>query len=303
MPRPTPPLPPRISDLARCQDGLITRSQAIAAGVSGTRIDGHLRTGRWVRVLPEVYSIDRTPIEPIPFIRAVWLWAGPNAVIQGAAALIWQGRLDRPLSEVVVSCGRSLRAPEAAWPILVRRHVVNEFWQVHWNRIVTVRTEFAIAQLLPAAGPALLDNAVRRRWVTVDMVAEAHRCLSPGRGSAIRATIVTAAEGGAISEAERLLHRHLRVAGIRGWRANVSVRLGSVNRTGDVVFEEIRLLVEIDGFAFHTDHLRYQDDRLRQNEFVVAGWTVLRFTWWTLTQEPERAIRDIRAAIARLIGA
>ena len=76
-----------------------------------------------------------------------------------------------------------------------------------------------------------------------------------------------------------------------------------MNRTGDIVFFEVRLLVEIDGFAFHTDHARYVDDRERQNEFTVAGWTVLRFTWWTLTQEPERAVRDIQATIARLRGA
>jgi len=289
-------------ELARRQDGLITRSQAIAAGLTSTQVNGHLRTGRWVRVLPAVYSTHRAAIGPIPFIRAVSLWAGPHSVIEGAAALIWQGRFDRPLSQVTVSCGGNLRLPGAAWPIRVRRHVVNEFWLVHWNNIVTVRSEFAIAQLLPTEGPALLDDAVRRRWVTVDMVAEAHRCLSPGRGSAIRSRILTAAEGGAISEAERLLHRNLRAEGIRGWRANVPVRLGPVNRTGDVVFEEIRLLVEVDGFAFHTDHERYQEDRLRQNEFAVAGWTVLRFTWWTLTQEPERAVQDIQATIARLRG-
>ena len=80
------------------------------------------------------------------------------------------------------------------------------------------------------------------------------------------------------------------------------MRLGSVNRTGDIVFDEVRLLVEIDGFAFHTDHAKYQDDRARQNEFTVAGWTVLRFTWWTLSQEPDRAVRDIRATLDRLLG-
>ncbi|HEY5881327.1 MAG TPA: type IV toxin-antitoxin system AbiEi family antitoxin domain-containing protein, partial [Nakamurella sp.] len=294
--------PSRIPELARRQDGLITRSQAIAAGLTSTQVNGHLRIGRWVRVLPEVYSTDRAAIGPIPFTRAVSLWAGPDSVIEDEAALIWQGRFDSPLTQVTVSCGCNLRAPEAAWPIRVRRHVVHEFWRVHWNNIVTVRSEFAIAQLLPEMGPALLDDAVRRRWVTVDTVAEVHRCLCPGRGSAIRSVILTAAEGGAISEAERILHRHLHAAGIRGWRANASARLGSVNRTGDVVFEEIRLLVGVDGFAFHTDHERYQSDRLRQNEFAVAGWTVLRFTWWTLTKEPERAVQDIQATIARLRG-
>ncbi len=264
MPRPTPPLPSRVSGLARGQDALITRSQALTAGLTSMHIEGHLRTGRWVRVLPQVYSTDATAIGPLRFIRAVWLWAGPDAVIEGAAALIWQGRLDRPLSTVTVSCGRNMRVPTGKWSVQVRRHAVNEFWWVHWNQVVTVRTEFAIAQLLPVEGPALLDDAVRRRWVTVDMVAQAHRALSPGRGSATRATILTVAQGGAISEAERLLHHHLKRAGIGGWRANAPVRLGAVTCVGDLVFDEIRLLVEIDGFAFHTDHARYENARFRQ---------------------------------------
>lgn len=307
MPRPARPLPPRIADLTRRQDGLVTRAQATGAGATIAQIDGELRTGRWTRVLPEVYSTagpGPAPARgPMTFIRAVWLWAGPGAVIEGAAALIWQRRSDRPLTEVTVSCGRNLRPPRGPdWPIRVRRHIVHEFWTVHWNQIVTVRSEYAIAQLLPAAGPALLDDAVRRRWVTVDQIAEVHRCLSSGRGSVVRGTILAAAEGGAISEAERLLHRHLRAAGIRGWRANAPVRLGSGYRIGDVVFEEVRLLVEIDGFAFHTDHTTFQDDRRRQNEFTVAGWTVLRFTWWTLMQAPELVLRDIQATLDRLQG-
>jgi very-short-patch-repair endonuclease len=295
-------MPSTVADVARRENGLITRSQALDSGVNTTQIDMQLRAHRWTRVLPEVYSTGGRATEPIPFIRAVWLSAGPGAVIEGEAALIWQGRLDRKLSQVSVSCGRNLRPPRGAGSIRVRRHVIDDYWVVQWNRVVTVRSEFAIAQLLESEGPEVLDEAVRRRWVTVDMVVDAHRRLSPGRGSVDRSKILSAAGGGAISEAERLLHHHLRAAGIRGWRANVSVRLGSISRTGDLVFEDIRLLVEVDGFAFHTDHRRFEDDRIRQNEFVVAGWTVLRFTWWALTQDAERVVQDIRAAIVRLGG-
>lgn len=272
----------------------------MSAGLTSTEINGRLRTGAWLRVLPEVYAVNGSEPTSTVFIRAVALWAGPDAVIEGASALIWQGRSDRALAQVTVSCGRNLRPPAARWPIRVRRHRVNDFWTVGWNRITVVRTEYAIAQLLPDAGPALLDNAVRRRWITVEMVADAHASMSPGRGSVVRDRILTAARGGARSEAERLLHSSLRGAGIRGWRANAAVRLSSATRVGDVVFEEVRLLVEIDGFAFHTDHERFQDDRRRQNAFTMAGWTVLRFTWWDLTTEPERAVRDIRATLDRL---
>jgi len=119
-------LPSRLQHLARCQDGLITRSQSIATGVTAILIDGQLRSGRWTRVLPGVYSTDRRPVGPNRFIRATYLWAGPGSVIEGAAALIWQRRSDRSLAEVTVSAGRNLRPQAAAWPITTRRHTMPE---------------------------------------------------------------------------------------------------------------------------------------------------------------------------------
>ena len=41
-----------------------------------------------------------------------------------------------------------------------------------------------------------------------------------------------------------------------------------------------RLLIELDGAAFHSDHDRFQRDRTRQNRLVALGYTVLRFTYW-----------------------
>ena len=68
-------------------------------------------------------------------------------------------------------------------------------------------------------------------------------------------------------------------------------------RQPDVRFDRLRLVIEFDGFAFHTDHAAFEYDRQRQNAFVKNGWTVLRFTWRQLTQQPESVVADIRATI------
>lgn len=104
-------MPERIAELTRRQDGLVTRGQAIAAGMTTTLINGQLRIGRWARILPEVYSSGGTTPEPMTFIRAAFLWAGPGAVIESAAALIWQRRSDRALSEVAVPAGATAGHP------------------------------------------------------------------------------------------------------------------------------------------------------------------------------------------------
>ena len=58
-----------------------------------------------------------------------------------------------------------------------------------------------------------------------------------------------------------------------------------------------RLAIEIDGWAWHHSPDRFQRDRAKQNQLVGAGWTVLRFTWFDLTNRPDDVIRQVRAAL------
>ena len=74
-------------------------------------------------------------------------------------------------------------------------------------------------------------------------------------------------------------------------------------RFPDIVFEEIKLLVEIDGRAHHSARDVFEADRRRQNQLVAAGWTVLRFTPTQLANDPQEVIASVRATIARLRSA
>lgn len=102
-----------------------------------------------------------------------------------------------------------------------------------------------------------------------------------------------AAEEGTRSEAERLLSRLLRAAGITGWQANRRIAGYEV----DVVFRAAKVAIEVDGFAFHTDSDTFQRDRTKQNAIALAGYQLLRFTWLDLTEYPERVISEIIRAI------
>ena len=54
-----------------------------------------------------------------------------------------------------------------------------------------------------------------------------------------------------------------------------------------------RVAVEVDGWAWHSDVERFREDRRRQNALVLAGWTVLRFTWDDLMRRPETVVGQI----------
>ncbi len=59
-----------------------------------------------------------------------------------------------------------------------------------------------------------------------------------------------------------------------------------------------RVLVEIDGYAFHSSFEAFHQDRQRQNSLVLDGWTVLRFTPSDVTTQPDVVVATVRAALA-----
>ena len=102
---------------------------------------------------------------------------------------------------------------------------------------------------------------------------------------------------------ERDLHELFRQNGITGWRANAPVTTaGRKTRYPDVRFDDIKLLVEIDGRTTHDSADAFDSDHSRQNELIDAGWTVLRFTARQVSNDPDMVIRTVRRNIDRLLS-
>lgn len=138
-----------------------------------------------------------------------------------------------------------------------------------------------------------MDTALQRH-TELPRLWNAHLRNSGRYGSPAARRMLQAAESGARSQAERILVQLLRDAGITGWVANY--RLGGFKV--DVAFPDINVAIETDGWAFHSGPDEFEGDRVRQNQIVLLGWTVLRFTWLDLTTNPERVITEIRWAIS-----
>lgn len=64
----------------------------------------------------------------------------------------------------------------------------------------------------------------------------------------------------------------------------------------DFAYPELLIAIELDG-AVHLEREVHERDLPRQNDLVLAGWTVLRFTWTRLTRSPDLVVAEIRAAI------
>ena len=65
----------------------------------------------------------------------------------------------------------------------------------------------------------------------------------------------------------------------------------------DLAYPTRKIAIELDG-PIHLDPEVHERDLPRQNDLVLVGWTVLRFTYERFRTHPERVVAEIRAALA-----
>jgi very-short-patch-repair endonuclease len=53
----------------------------------------------------------------------------------------------------------------------------------------------------------------------------------------------------------------------------------------DLVWRDRNLIVEIDGYAFHSMRRSFEQDRRRDQRLVSRGWRVIRITWRQMQDE------------------
>lgn len=286
---------------ARRQAGLFTARQSKSAGYSSYRTTRLLRTGQWVVVLGSVLTAAGTPLTPIALSWAAVLAAGAGGVASHlTAARLW-GLVVPPDAEahatvpresrIRVRGLRTHRVPLPDADVTVREGVPTT---------ALVRTVVDCLLWLPVdSGRAMYVDAQRRGLFRPADI-RSYLINSPGRHGMHRAWAVLNDASGAYSEAEVRCHRLLRGARLYGWRPNVDLYddAGLIG-TADVLFELARVVIELDGRAYHSESAAFQADRTKQNRLVAQGYSVLRFTWDDLTKRPEYVLDAIRSALVR----
>lgn len=62
----------------------------------------------------------------------------------------------------------------------------------------------------------------------------------------------------------------------------------------ELVGDDVRIAVELDGFEFHGSRSAFTYDRLRQNDLAAAGRTVVRFSYDAIRLETERCVAQLQ---------
>ena len=240
-----------------------------------------------------MFFVDDRPFSDAARVRsAVWSY-GPAATASGLAAAWWLGVTHYPPETVEVTVPKVSNHRKRGGIRVRRRDLLpQDITERGGLRVTALPLTVIEAAARRGGGAKLMDTALQRH-VELKHLWDAHLRNKGRHGSPAARILLLAAEGGARSEAERLLVKLLRRNKITGWKANFPVAGYKV----DVVFPAARLAIEADGWAFHSSADDFENDRKRQNIISLLGYQVLRFTWLDLTEYPDRVLAEIRNAL------
>lgn len=169
-----------------------------------------------------------------------------------------------------------------------------------WRVTTPLRTLADLSRVLSLQrAVAAADSAVRTGLVTVpdllDLLLGAR-----GRGAGRLRAVgrhVDPLSGSVVESAARV---ELWLAGLPPPVLQHEVRTehGRLVARVDLAWPQQRLLVEVDGFAFHSDRLAYRRDREKMNDLERLGWRVLRVTWEDVVLRPHAFVELVAACLA-----
>lgn len=296
----------RLALVAKRQHSLITTDDLRRCGGTFDHAERRVRGGRWSKVERNVYLINGVAASPTTKLHAAVLAAGPGAVVSHfAAAALW-GIPGFPNGVIELTVPRGRRYRRGAF----RTHESTDL-----DRCRVLQREG-----MPVTDPArtLLDVGRyvgrqrlhlsaewcrREQLVTwADLIEVLRRHARRGRPGVrkLRGEILAHAHREEVTDSdlellviavllehglpEPVLHHRV----FDGGRFVAEV---------DLAYPDQRIAIELDGRHHLLPEVR-EVDLARQNDLVLLGWTVLRFSWDRFKQHPDRVVSEVRAALA-----
>ncbi len=286
--------------LAAEQNGIVTVRQLNECGLNSGAITVRVRRGQLHRIHRGVYAVGTANLSLRGTFTAAVLACGADAALSHRSAAAWHAMLrwhgGRPDVIVPRSGGRGVRA--------IRSHRSTSLHPFDvWRRegILVTAPARTVLDLAAEMSPKALRRMVRQAFADRILSArQLHDVLarSPRHPGAARLRALLA--DGYVPTRSELEDRALNLvvaAGIERPEVNPRLVLGGRTIEPDLLWRELRVVVELDGAAWHEERLAREDDAERQALLEAHGYRVLRITWRQLVDHPRQTIARIRAAL------
>jgi hypothetical protein len=293
----------------------------------GSRIDLTLATSassvaRWtadgqlVHVHPGVVMLPTALDDPRARARAATLWAkGPLSHLSALA--VWEVVPSFPDSVHVTV--PSDRFPRGSSDVIAHRTTrplptttVDGLSVVHlhrslvdaWSWAHSPRRNPIAAAEVPLVRQAVIESVRDRNVSLVGLLAESRAQAVHGGRDELRRLLGLLA-GGCQSELEIWGVTHVLPGPpvTPSWVQQYRLRLpGGRWIEVDAAYREAKVIVELDGAAFHGSRAARERDLRRDTVLAAQGWIVLRFSYARLTSDPAGCRREIEAVVASSPG-
>lgn len=285
----------RLALVARRQQGVFSRRQAIETGFSTSTIGRRCQTGEWVRVHPGVYRLGGVELTWRASIHAAALAVGPTAVVTHETAALLHGAERLPAAPLTLTAPHGTHhRVEGAFV-----HQIDDLRPHHLRRIdglVVSSPARAVVELGATRGEALVgrvaDDVVRSGATTYAAIGTVlHELTRPGKPGILTVARVLDERGdGHVppqSELEALLFEVLAAGGLPAPVRQLPLPgRGRVGGIADGGYLDARIVLEADGRRWHLRVEAARRDRERDAQVVAAGWVPLRFVHEQLVSDP-----------------
>lgn len=281
--------------------GLLSRPEALK-GLSEHRLRYRVATGAWVRVRPSVYRVGGAPETWRQRLEALLMWAGARAALSHRTAAALHGFKLFEEGPLDLTTTRFLR-PRSDLTL----HRVRALLQRDVTTLDDLKVTSATRTLIDLSAlndvrtmRATIDQALREKKTTCEKLEEAvSRSMNRPGVIDVRSLLreFAGAGGPTESELEALSLRLILESGLPAPKVQWAIIAGRKQRRLDLMFIAQRVVVEVDGYAWHSGVDSFEDDRERSNGLMLSGLSVLHWTWRTLHDRPDELIAELYAAL------
>lgn len=296
-----------VREIALSQHGLITRQQAIEAGLSPRAVDRRLEFGEWVRIFPGIYRIAGAA-SVYQDLKATCLWVGERAVVSHRSAANLLELLGFEAKIVEITTDRP-RTPPSSEVILHHTSLMPKKDLARLRGFTVTSVARTLIDLGAVVGEEqveiALDDALSRGLVSMATLENrVGEFAGRGRrGVAVVRKLLTSRTGGQVTKSilETKLVRVIRNGRLPEPTRQFEVLLPDGRPAWiDLSYPESMLAIEADGFKFHGGKKVFQHDVTRRNLLMLLGWTVISFTWDDVVKRPDYVISTIRWFLSAL---
>jgi len=259
------------------------------------------RVGRWTPLHRGVYAVRAGPVDHAPVVSAAVLAGGDGAgLCRASAAYAWGlSRVTPRQVHILIPANRRVTPPGSI--VLVRsRDAASRIVTSPWPTRTSVdHTVLDVGDLGTADDAVAIAALACHRGLTWDQaLVTALQLRRRHRWRAVLLDALNDIGSGAQSTLEVSFHRDfVRPHGLpRGERQAPAV---SSHQHTDVAYPQLRLLVELDGLAFHATPTARLTDSRRDRRGAVRGWMTVRAGWVDARLHPCELAVDLGIVMRR----